>query len=425
MINQKKTAAILLGLTMGVSSSVLAAPAADTANPDLAARIAAIEAQQQELTKQLSALKKENAKLKRTSKVAESNKNAIKGLKEVQNRFQLHGFARASWDNDNIKGYIDRNDNRRTYLDLKGKFLVNDRWNVNFESETNHRYANYVDADGNLKSHRAHDDEDGVIQRAWVEGRVGVVNLDVGRRWRGLGFQNVLFGNECDGLVLETAIPKSKMNAKVFHFSPTDKGFNFNITGVGVQGEVGHGLQVQAAFAKLNKSHNDTLGEDVYDGKAGTKADPHGRIPNVIGTNGFVLSAMWNPIKNIFLIGDYARTNGHDYDDNYHYNKHDCLALRVNYRWSNINNPGSFQLYGRYYNYAPNSKNLVGIFGDKEWGMLQPGSHGWIIGFKYVPIKNVEWETCYQYATAQNTIWDQKNNFYHRNFIRTQIDYHF
>ena len=52
MINQKKTAAILLGLTMGVSSSVLAAPAVDTANPDLAARIAAIEAQQQELTKQ-------------------------------------------------------------------------------------------------------------------------------------------------------------------------------------------------------------------------------------------------------------------------------------------------------------------------------------------------------------------------------------
>ena len=170
MINQKKTAAILLGLTMGVSSSVLAAPAEDTANPDLAARIAAIEAQQQELTKQLSALKKENAKLKRTGKVAESNKKAIKGLKDVQNRFQLHGFGRVTWDNDNIRGYIDRNDNRRTYLDLKGKFLVNDNWNVNFESETNHRYAKYVDADGNYKSLFGRDKEDGVIQRAWVEG---------------------------------------------------------------------------------------------------------------------------------------------------------------------------------------------------------------------------------------------------------------
>ena len=424
MINQKKTAAVLLGLTMAMSGSVFAAPATDAAaNQDLAARIAAIEAQQQQLTKQLDALKKENAKLKRTSKVAESNKNAIKGLKEAQNRFQLHGFARASWDNDNIRGYIDRNDNRRTYLDLKGKFIVNDKWNVNFESETNHRYANYVDADGNIRSHRAHEDEDGVIQRAWVEGRIGQVNLDVGRRWRGLGFQNVLFGNESDGIVLDTAIPKSKMSAKAFHLSPTDKGYDFNITGVGVQGQVGHGLQLHAAFAKLNKSHSDRLGEDVYDGNP----EPHNPIDNHIGTYGYMLSAMWNPVKNIFLIGDYARTNGRDYTaaDGYRYDKHDSLALRVNYRWSNIDHPGSFQLYGRYYNYAPSEKNLVGIFGDKEWGMLQPGSHGWIVGFKYVPIKNVEWETCYQYATAQDTRWGKRYDSYHRNFIRTQLDYHF
>ena len=212
MISKKKATAMILGLTMGISGTAMAAPNDDT---DINARIAALEAQQQKLSKQLNALKKENAKLKRTSKVAESNKNAIKGLKEVQNRFQLHGFARASWDDDNIRGYIDRNDNRRTYLDLKGKFIVNDKWNVNFESETNHRYAKYLDADGNYKSHFGHDDEDGVIQRAWVEGRVGPVSLDVGRRWRGLGFQNVLFGNESDGLVLETAIPKSKLSAKL------------------------------------------------------------------------------------------------------------------------------------------------------------------------------------------------------------------
>ena len=446
MINQKKIAAILLGLTVSASGSVLAAPAEEAANQDLAARIAAIEAQQQELTKQLSALKKENAKLKRTSKVAASNKNAIKGLKEVQNRIQLHGFGRVTWDNDNIRGYIDRNDNRRTYLDLKGKFLVNDNWNVNFESETNHRYAKYVDADGNYKSHFGRDDEDGVIQRAWVEGRIGQVNLDVGRRWRGLGFQNVLFGNESDGIVLETAIPKTKLSAKAFHLSPTDKGFNFNITGVGVQGQAGHGLQIQAAFAKLNKSHNDKIGQDYYSPTVtlGSQWNPpttnpdgtitykessttYPELDNHIGTQGFVLSAMWNPIKNIFLIGDYARTNGKSYNgpDGYRYNKHDNLALRLNYRWTNLECPGSFQLYGRYYNYAPSEKNLVGIFGDKEWGLLQPGSHGWVVGFKYVPIKNVEWETFYHFGTAQDTRYGMRNNTYHRNFIRTQIDYHF
>jgi hypothetical protein len=456
MISKRKATAMILGLTMGISGTAMAAPNDDA---DINARIAALEAQQQKLSKQLNALKKENAKLKRTSKVAESNKNAIKGLKEVQNRFQLHGFARASWDDDNIRGYIDRNDNRRTYLDLKGKFIVNDKWNVNFESETNHRYAKYLDADGNYKSHFGHDDEDGVIQRAWVEGRVGPVSLDVGRRWRGLGFQNVLFGNESDGLVLETAIPKSKLSAKAFHLSPTDKGYNFNITGAGVQGQVGHGLQIQAAFAKLNKGHNDSIGQDYYspkvtlgsqwnkvefkdkDGNATTNvkdiatvtypesSTTYPTLNNRIGTQGFMLSAMWNPLKNIFLIGDYARTNAHDYvadnGDGYKYTKHDNIALRVNYRWSNIDNPGSFQLYGRWYDYAPNEKGLVGIFGDKEWGMLQPGSRGWIFGFKYVPIKNVEWETCYQFANAQDTRYGKRDGSYHRNFIRTQVDYHF
>ena len=79
----------------------------------------------------------------------------------------------------------------------------------------------------------------------------------------------------------------------------------------------------------------------------------------------------------------------------------------------------------RWYNYARNINNLVGIFGDKEWGALQPGSKGWILGFKYVPAKNIEWETFYEMATAQNTLYGHKNETYHRNFVRTMVDYHF
>ena len=499
MINQKKIAAILLGLTVGASGSVLAAPAEEAANQDLAARIAAIEAQQQELTKQLSALKKENAKLKRTSKVAESNKNAIKGLKEIQNRFQLHGFGRVTWDNDNIKGYIDRNDNRRFYLDLKGQFKVNDNWNFNFESETNPRYASHVMADGSVKYHNGHDDEDGVIQRVWAEGKVGTVNFDIGRRWRGLGFQNVLLGNETDGVVVSTPVNKKGLKASAFYLTPTDKGFNLSLAGVGLQGEVARGLQVSLAVARTNIGRNDRMGINYYGGtsratisnatiNAGyagannvvsygsitpysgsiqngdTKLDGKGEFGymgtengsfnasaatitgdqtvtttypdyrNTAGSFGYVLSAMWNPLKNIFLIGDYARSNAKDYSITEwgdsgavttNYDKHDNLALRLNYRWANIDNPGSFQLYARWYNYAKNINNLVGMFGDKEWGLLQPGSRGWVFGFKYVPAKNLEWETMFSVATAQNTLYGHKNETYRRNFIRTQIDYHF
>lgn len=165
-----------------------------------------------------------------------------------------------------------------------------------------------------------------------------------------------------------------------------------------------------------------------------TVTETPSELPNTAGNLGFVLSAMWNPIKNIFLIGDYARTDAPSYTvgewgaNGYQetkYDKNSCTALRFNYRWSNINDPGSFQLYARWYNYARNINNLVGIFGDKEWGALQPGSKGWIFGFKYVPAKNIEWETFYEYANAQNTLYGHKGETYHRNFLRTMVDYHF
>lgn len=493
-VNKKKTAAILLGLTIGLTGTCLADPQAN----DTDSRIAALEAQQQQLAKELKTLKQENKQLKNQTN---SQKKQLKGIssnvnKEL-NRVQISGFGRLSWDNDNIKGYVDRNDNRRTYLDLHGKFKVNDKWSFNFQSETNTRYAKYVNAAGEMKYHNAHDDEDGVIQRIWADGVIGKdLHIEAGRKWRGLGFQNVLFGNESDGVVVDYPVNKTGLKASAFYMTPTDKGYNFGIYGAGVQGQIGHGLQINAAFAKVNKGRHDTLGTNPYDKTTtfkvqgaditikdlkgtlkggGTfkwwgdtpgdesygefnkddgfsiyytdglkgKADINGKIEqvdsyseyqNTAGSYGFVLSAMWNPLKNIFLIGDYAKTNAADYVVGEYgangytetkYDKHDALALRLNYRWSNINDPGSFQLYTRYYNYAKNTNGLVGIFGDKEWGLLQPGSHGWVVGFKYVPIKNVEWETMYEYATAQNTLYGHKNEYYHRNFIRTQVDFHF
>ena len=144
MISKKKATAMMLGLTMGISGTALAAPANDGA--DINARIAALEAQQQQLAQQLNALKKENAKLKQAGKIAKSNKAAITNLKDAQNRITINGFGRLGWDNDNVNGYINRNDFRRTYLDLEGKYKVNDRWNMNFQAETVQHYAKYVTA---------------------------------------------------------------------------------------------------------------------------------------------------------------------------------------------------------------------------------------------------------------------------------------
>ena len=470
-INKRKTGAILMGLTFSLTGSVLAAP--QTTAADLDSRIAALEQQQQQLAAELAALKHQNSQLKNQVK---SQKSQLKGLNKNLNahkdRIQFTGFGRVSWDNDNIQGYIDRNDGRRTYLDLKAKFHVNDKWNFNFESETNERYANLTQADGVHKYHDGHENEtDGTIQRVWAEGNIGKVGVDVGRRWRGLGMQNILFGNESDGVILSTDIPKSKLRASTFYLTPTDKGYDFSIYGGGVQGQIGHGLQINCAFAKLNLGRNDIMGKNYYDstvtadlGNSDAKqpatitasgvtldnadvssqnAYMHGVMTtkteytdyrNTAGRYGFVLSAMWNPLKNIFFIGDYVKTDNPGYtitqwgadgrQDN-KFNDNVCKAIRLNYRWSNIDNPGSFQLYARWFDYAKNYNNLVGIFGDKEWSAFQPGSKGWAVGFKYVPMKNLEWETFYEGATAFDTRYGLLDHKYHRNFVRTMVDYHF
>ena len=262
-VNKKKTTAILLGLTIGLTGTCLADPQTN----DTDSRIAALEAQQQQLAKELKTLKQENKQLKNQTKSQKKQLNGISSnVNKELNRVQISGFGRLSWDNDNIKGYGDRNDNRRTYLDLHGKLNVNDKWSFNFQTETNQRYAKYVNAAGEMKYHNAHDDEDGVIQRIWADGVIGKdLHIEAGRKWRGLGFQNVLFGNEADGVVVDYPVNKTGLRASAFYMTPTDKGYNFGIYGAGVQGQIGHGLQINAAFAKVNKGRYDTLGTNPYD----------------------------------------------------------------------------------------------------------------------------------------------------------------
>lgn len=97
-INKKKTSAILLGLAVSLSGTVLAAPANNTAAGDTDSRIAALERQQQELVNELKALKKQETRLNAQTN---SQKDQLQGLsssvKNELDRVKLHGFVRTSW----------------------------------------------------------------------------------------------------------------------------------------------------------------------------------------------------------------------------------------------------------------------------------------------------------------------------------------
>ena len=351
-----------------------------------------------------------------------TNKSDIEKLKEEAERVKIYGFGRVSWDNDNIKGYSDQNDNNRFYLDLKGEFKVNDNWKFAFESETNQRYARYVTSNGDVRYHEGHDDSDGVIQRVWAEGNIGKLHVDVGRRWRGLGFQNVLLGNETDGVVLDYPLDNNGLKALAFYQKPTDAGYDFGMYGLGIQGPVSKNLQLSLAYAMLDIDKDESPGYDPYNGNA--------PLVNTFGSHGMVLSAMWNPLPNITLIGDYVRTNAEtqhvteyvgDRVNNFDIDENTSKSIRLNYRWTNLNDPGSFQLYTRWFDYGRHGN----IMGDEEWGLLKPGSKGWVFGFKYVPAKNIEWETMYEIADMYDGTYGKQNEQYKRHLLRTQVDFHF
>lgn len=124
---------------------------------------------------------------------------------------------------------------------------------------------------------------------------------------------------------------------------------------------------------------------------------------------GYVVSAATNVAKNVRLIGDYVQTDADV--------QNKSVALRLNYKGTKLDDIGSFGAYARYVQYGKNGW----LAGDDEWGSTWNGTKGWIVGFKYVPWKNVEWETLFSrqkrdYGTSAE---------YNRTLLRTQVDYHF
>ncbi|SHK51786.1 hypothetical protein SAMN05216582_10669 [Selenomonas ruminantium] len=430
MTYKKKTAAVLMGLTLGMSGSVFAAPAADgaaaVADQDLAARIAAIEAQQQQLTQQLEALKKENAKLKRTSKVAESNKNAIKGLKDAQDRFKLYGFLRASYQKDSDRAKMsghawdtsEEQTNNRFYLNLMADYKLTNHWTGHFQSETNQRYS--YQGDGTYRKR-----EDGQIQRIWATGNLkNGVEINVGRKWNMLGQQMSLIGCTTDGIDATVPVTKRGLRVGGFYYGMAEyDNADFAFWGPMVKGPVGHNFDVFLAYAAINKN-KDALVNKPYDGNT--------KIPNPYGNRAFVVSAATNVVRNLRLTGDYVQSNHKFIETNWgepgqtvsyvdKSNANKAYMVRLDYKWTNPDVPHSFSAFTRYHDIQRNST----IWNDDNWGSLLKNTKGWTVGCSYVPVKNVQVELLYSRASLRNQYESWYMSKGHRNLYRAQVDLFF
>ena len=349
----------------------------------------------------------------------EQNTEDIRKNREAIERFKVHGFVRTQYDYDKNTDAdtLDRSANR-FYMDLRLDMKVNDIWTVKAQSETNRHYNN-----GHLRGENAMNENaqqtwsghDGNFQRIWVEAQQDGRWLNLGRAWRGLGFQNVLFGNESDGFQFGIPIKGTNLTASGFWMASTGAGNKESLYGVGLWGAVGHNFDINVAYARSSLGKNESYTSGLIDHY---EADPvtH-RVFPVYRDNdrtnkrsyGYVVSAATNVAKNVRLIGDYVQTDADE--------QNKSVALRLNYKGTKLDDVGSFGVYARYVRYGANGW----LAGDDEWGSTWNGTKGWIVGFKYVPWKNVEWETLFSrqkrdYGTSAE---------YNRSLLRTQLDYHF
>ena len=349
----------------------------------------------------------------------EQNTEDIRKNREAIERFKVHGFVRTQYDYDKNTDAdtLDRGANR-FYIDLRLDMKVNDIWTVKAQSETNRHYNN-----GHLRGENAMNENaqqtwsghDGNFQRIWVEAQQDGRWLNLGRAWRGLGFQNVLFGNESDGFQFGIPIKGTNLTASGFWMASTGAGNKESLYGVGLWGAVGHNFDINVAYARSSLGKNERYTSGLIDYY---EADPvtH-RVFPVYRDNdrknprsyGYVVSAATNVAKNVRVIGDYVQTDADE--------QNKSVALRLNYKGTKLDDVGSFGVYARYVRYGANGW----LAGDDEWGSTWNGTKGWIVGFKYVPWKNVEWETLFSrqkrdYGTSAE---------YNRSLLRTQLDYHF
>ncbi len=357
-------------------------------------------------------------------KQVDANTKQIAENKKEIDRVKLYGFLRAQYDYDRNKDAdtLDHGTNR-FYMDLRGDLKVNDYWTVRFQSETNRHYNNGHSRQGetglNQYTEKTWSGHDGNIQRIWVDGLSKDGKwISIGRAWRGLGFQNVLFGNESDGFQFGVPIPNTKLTASGFWMASTGEGNRESLYGIGAWGPIGHSVDINVAYAKSSIGKGDTYSSGKIVGyRAATSPSGITTLDPVYGKNdvtnkrsyGFVVSGAVNFAKHFRFIGDYVKTDA-DFQGN-------SLALRLNYRGTDLNKPGSYGLYARYVRYGENGW----LAGDDEWNSTWNATRGWILGAKYVPAKNIEWEMLYSRQTrGYDQAWA-----YDRDLFRTQVDYHF
>jgi len=325
------------------------------------------------------------------------------------------GFVRGKYDSDTSDGHNINGGNKHYFLRLDGSAKINDNWQGFWASETRHDYT----SNGWSKLGANQDntnDGDGTWFRIWTQGKIGDVGVTAGRAWIGYA-DNAVWGHEATGLWLD--VPTGQFKTSVFAAKPTqgngaitlDDATNTNIYGINFNGDISKKINVNLLLGG-NEKHTREYTVST------TTTDSNGFVHETI-TNESVRQQMskWGGVTvaakispDLKLTGTYAKTNADDFNTTQHY--------RLDYKGTDLNKPGSYGVYARYFKFGANGDPSH----DDEWDSLRRDSKGWMVGVDYVVGKNIQWTNIY---SDQKVGISDSASEYKRKLIRTQFDLHF
>jgi len=446
--------------------------------------------------------------IKRLTKRVDAHDKAIKDLQNKTDKFKVWGMARVQVGDDNglvsdrknVNGSDSPNGtyNNRFYMDLEGSMKVNQYATARFTVEKNAHYrdkeyatknvyhtfkTDQTDSSGNAiyktvavkvpisgidkDSIQGDDNHNGSVSNIWVELQLGPKHdwyTNVGRKWNGIGMQNLMLGGQVDGIQTYHPIEKGhgwwfsaqywKPSAEwteysisddyTLHAWPVDKNDNWvDLTTAAGKAAFDHyksnyqnGDPV-TAYAKRAP----VVGTLNFWGPLGKYMDlnlayshlvSHQKDYNQYNTgfwsgakNFYGVDLKVRPFKDFSVTGSYVKSDvdlgkqswangGHADRD---------IAVKIEYRGTDLNKVKSWGLYAKWADLGC----MADLGHDDEWATREPtfvnGIKGWTFGFKMVPWQNCEWETMWAPHLAEN--YSQPENGYRRHILRSWVDFHF
>ena len=298
----------------------------------------------------------------------------VANLEKKADNVKITGNIRynyADYDEDGYKTGL------RSRIWVKGQ--INDDWT----------YTGMLQNVQNLKNNAG--DEKTDFQRAYVDGKIGGLDVEAGRLPLNLVDGN-LYDTRADGVVASYG---KDVKVTGFYAKPTDQGKALSST-VDLEYDNVYGAKVDAKFGVVAATAGYTVFKDgtFTDGAFSEKWDDN-KIWNV--------GVAFDLAKDLNLTANYMDSDQEIYGDD------DAFVIGLSYAGAKAAKEGSFGVYGKYYDQARSTvvaHTMNGAYGNH-------GFKGYMVGANYTFAKNIvgaveyyDLEDKWNHSDI-NTLWSQ------------------